>query len=141
MRLLDLTTHVRSSLSYYTLAPRGNVCQYGHRCDRFPSYCETSQQVWRSSPSFLSPPALCTGPSESVSIRNPWNSLAVCRPGFASARFGEKHLLNLDQQPPAFSLFLGTILHLAPKTPEVAFHVIRSGIGLAVSVKSLCVDG
>ena len=52
-----------------------------------------------------------------------------------------RSIFYLDQQPPAFNLFLGTILHLAPKTPEVAFHVIRSGIGLAVSVKSLCVDG
>jgi hypothetical protein len=45
-----------------------------------------------------------------------------------------RSIFYLDQQPPAFNLLLGTILHLAPKTPEVAFHIIYSGIGLALSL-------
>jgi hypothetical protein len=45
-----------------------------------------------------------------------------------------RSIFYLEQQPPAFNFFLGTILHVAPEHPEIAFHSIYLCLGLALSL-------
>jgi hypothetical protein len=45
-----------------------------------------------------------------------------------------RSIFYLEQQPPAFNFFLGTILHLFPADPQIGFQLIYLGLGLALSL-------
>lgn len=45
-----------------------------------------------------------------------------------------RSIFYLEQQPPAYNLFLGAILHLAPRHPAVAYHATYLCLGLALSL-------
>jgi Dolichyl-phosphate-mannose-protein mannosyltransferase len=44
-----------------------------------------------------------------------------------------RSIFYLEQQPPAFNFFLGTVLHLAPSHPTVVFQPVYFALGLASS--------
>ena len=45
-----------------------------------------------------------------------------------------RSIFYLEQQPPAFNVFLGAILHLFPSHPEIGFQLIYLGLGLILSI-------
>src|SRR6516164_10029926 len=45
-----------------------------------------------------------------------------------------RSILYLEQQPPAFNIFLGAVLHSAPKHPVAAFHLAYLCVGLALAL-------